>query len=221
MIKCCIFDLDGTLLYTLDSITLHLNNTLGQFGISPITVEQCRIFIGKGARNLVTCAVRAGGDYSDDIVESVLSVYNESYNSEPLPLTYPYPGICELVDELYRKGISLAVVTNKPQNTARQLIDHFFPDRFSIVVGGRAGAVLKPDPKDSLDVLKYLSVSNTETAFIGDTSLDVATAKNMNAAISVGVLWGYRDEKDLSDAGADFIVKSARELSEVLLGYDN
>ena len=220
MIKCCIFDLDGTLLYTLDSITLHLNNTLKQFGISPITVEQCRIFIGKGARNLVTSAVRANGDYPDDVVESVLCVYNEAYNSEPVPFTYTYPGIGELVDELYKKGVHLAVVTNKPQNTARQLISHFFPNRFSIVVGGRAGAVLKPDPRDSLDVIQQLSVSNDETAFIGDTSLDIKTAKNMNAAISVGVLWGYRDEKDLGDAGADFIVKSAHELLEVLVNYD-
>ena len=216
MIKCCIFDLDGTLLSTLDTITYHLNNTLLSFGLRKITVDDCAAFIGNGARKLVERAIKSGGEYSDDLRDGVLSIYNMAYNSEPLPLTSPYPGIIELVNKLYDSGVYLGVVTNKPENTAKQLISHFFGDKFISVIGGRPGAALKPDPADSLSLIESVGVKASETAFIGDTYVDIQTGKNMGASLSVGVLWGFRDEDELARAGADIIVSDTDELWEAL-----
>lgn len=216
MIRCCIFDLDGTLLSTLDTITYHLNSTLLSFGLRKITVDDCAVFIGNGARKLVERAIKASGEYSDELRDKVLSVYNEAYNFDPLPLTEPYPGIIELVNKLYDSGVHLGVVTNKPEITARQLISYFFGDKFISVIGGRPGACLKPDPADSLSLIESIGVEASKTAFIGDTYVDIQTGKNMGAALSVGVLWGFRDEDELSRAGADVIVSDTDELWEVL-----
>lgn len=217
MIKCVIFDLDGTLLSTLETITLHLNNTLRGEGLAAITVEDCRAFIGDGARKLVGRAIRKHAEVDGETESRVLAAYNEAYNNEPLPMTVPYPGICDLVDALSERGVSLAVVTNKPQDTARQLAEHFFPGKFDVVTGGRAGAVLKPDPTDTLAVIEALACTPSETAFVGDTSVDILTAKNARVALAVGVTWGFRAKEELVAAGADRIIDHPLELlSEVL-----
>ena len=212
MIKCCVFDLDGTLLSTLDTITLHLNNTLRGEGLLEITVEECRAFIGDGARKLVARAVAKSGEVSAESFERILTTYNAAYNNDPLPLTEPYPGITSLVDELVSRGYRLAVVTNKPEPTAKKLIDHFFGESFELVIGGRAGAVLKPDPADTLNAISALGYTSSEAAFIGDTSVDILTARNAKVALSVGVSWGFRDVAELSTAGADVIINGADEL---------
>ena len=212
MIKCCVFDLDGTLLSTLDTITLHLNNTLRHEGLLEITVEECRAFIGDGARKLVARAVGKSGDVNAAVFERILATYNEAYNNDPLPLTEPYPGVASLVSELVRQGYRLVVVTNKPERTAKKLVEHFFNDSFDLVVGGRAGAVLKPDPTDTLNAIAELGCSPSETAFIGDTSVDVLTAKNAAVALSVGVSWGFREISELVGAGADLIIDKACDL---------
>lgn len=212
VIECCVFDLDGTLLQTLDTITYHLNNTLSSEGLITISSEDTRRFIGNGARKLVSRAVGVSGEVGEDKVERVLTVYNTAYNKDPLPYTYPYHGVTELIDALYEKGIKLAVVTNKPEATANQLITHFFPNRFSCVCGGRAGAILKPDPTDTLEVIRKLGASPETTAFIGDTSVDIETGKNVGVAISVGVSWGFRNREELIASGADLIVDTADNL---------
>ena len=212
MIKCCVFDLDGTLLSTLDTITLHLNNTLRSEGLLEITVDECRAFIGDGARKLVLRAVGKSGEVEVPRFEKILATYNEAYNSDPLPLTEPYPGITALVGELVHRGYRLAVVTNKPEPTAKKLVEHFFKDSFDLVIGGRAGAVLKPDPTDTLNAIAELGCLPSETAFIGDTSVDIMTAKNATVALSVGVSWGFREVAELSAAGADVIIDEAKSL---------
>ena len=217
MIKYVIIDLDGTLLYTLDSILYHLNRTLDSFGLSKITIEQCGEFIGNGARLLVKRAVAVSGDFDDELVERVLKTYNEAYNNDPLPHTYPYDGIDELVSALYERGIKMGVVTNKPEPTARQLVEHFFADRIAFVRGGRAGAVLKPDPRDSLDAIHSIGGAASECAFVGDTYVDIETGKNMQAALSVGVLWGFRTEEELSAAHADLIVVKPSEILDAVI----
>lgn len=216
LIECCLFDLDGTLLSTLDTIRYHLNNTLKKFGLRTISTEECARFIGNGARLLVKRSVSKSGTCDAALIESVLSDYNSAYNSDPIPHTEPYPGISDLVDRLYSKGIKLGVVTNKPQPTAIQLVEHFFKDRFDIVLGGREGAILKPDPTDALMALDVLGSVPSETAFIGDTSVDVETGRNMNARLCVGVSWGFREREELVSAGADAVVDNADELLSVL-----
>ena len=219
MINYVIFDLDGTLLYTLDSILYHLNRTLEKNGLLKITLHQCSDFIGDGARKLVTRAVEAGGVFDKELTEKVLGEYNAAYNSDPLPHTYPYDGITELVDELSSRGLTLGVVTNKPEPTALQLVSHFFGDRISFVRGGRAGAVLKPDPTDSIASLTSVGGVPSECAFVGDTPVDIATAKNMGAALSVAVSWGFRTRAELEATGADVVVDKPTEALTSILGH--
>ena len=212
MIKHVLFDLDGTLLSTLDTIAYHLNFTVSSRGLGEVTVEDCRKFIGNGARKLVSRALAKNGVFDEEMIAEVLFSYNDAYDSDPLPLTVPYEGVVELVDELYDKGIKLGVVTNKPEPTAKKLIDSFFPGKFAFVSGGREGAVLKPDPKESLDMLAKLGGTSSECAFIGDTDVDIKTGKNLGAALTIGVSWGFRGRDELLAAGADFVADKASEV---------
>lgn len=219
-IKYAVFDLDGTLLYTLDSIRYHLNRTLLSNGAREITLEQCSEFIGNGARLLVTRAANASGITDEALIGKMLREYNEAYNSDPLPHTYPYEGVSELVDALIARGITVGVVTNKPEPTARQLVSRFFGDGIAFVRGGRLGAVLKPDPTDTLDALASLGGVAGETIFVGDTSVDIETGRNMGAAFSVGVLWGFRDRAELEGAGADLIVDDPMKILGAVNEYE-
>ncbi len=214
MIKLCIFDLDGTLLNTLGTITAHLNCNLTEKGLDPITVDECRRFIGNGAAKLVERAVGKSGVFDADIVNGVLSKYNEDYNNDPLPNTKPYDGVTELISELSSAGCKLAVLTNKPEPTAIQLVSHFFGDAFSAVKGGKGGRSLKPDPSTALEIAMELDAKPSECVFIGDTSVDIMTGKNMGAAFAVGLLWGFRDSDDL--VGADLITDSTDEILSFL-----
>ena len=212
MIKYVLFDLDGTLLSTLDTIAYHLNFAVSSRSLGKVTVEDCREFIGNGARKLVSRALAKNGVFDEETVSEVLLSYNKAYDSDPLPLTKPYEGVVSLVDKLYDMGFKLGVVTNKPEPTAKKLIDSFFPGKFSFVSGGREGAVLKPDPKESLDMLQKLGGRASECAFVGDTNVDIITGKNMQAALTIGVSWGFRSRKELLDAGADFVADDAISL---------
>ena len=217
MIKYCIFDLDGTLLNTITTITYYVNSVFEGRGIEPITEEECKIFIGDGARMLIKRALLSKGAYSEDSFEGILREYNETYNSAPLYLTEPYPGIRELIDALLLTGVKLGVVSNKPDDTTVSVVKEIFGGSFTVIRGGRAGVPLKPDPTAPLEVLREMGANDTsELAFIGDTAVDIITAKNMNASISVGVLWGFRSREELVDAGADVVVSTAEELLEVL-----
>ena len=218
MIKYVLFDLDGTLLSTLDTITYHLNGALSESGLDPITVEDTRAFIGNGARKLVERAVEKSGNSDPELTSRVLARYNKAYDMDPIPKTEAYPGICELVDALYSKGVKLAVVTNKPDDTAKKLVKHFFNERFFSVSGGRTGIALKPDPTEAISVLRDMGGDVSECAFVGDTSVDIHTGKNMGASLSIGVSWGFRSRDELSSAGADYIVDSADDLLKILGG---
>lgn len=220
MIKYVLFDLDGTLLSTLDTITHHLNAALRAYSLSEITVENTREYIGNGARKLVTRAVMQSGVDDEDTINAVLSDYNRRYDNDPFPSTRPYEGITDLVDRLYTEGYVLGVVTNKPEPTAKKLIGHFFGDKISVVSGGRAGIKLKPDPDESLNVLSSMGGVPCECAFVGDTSVDIYTGKNMKAELSVGVSWGFRSRNELTDAGADVTVDDAEGLYAVIIGEE-
>ncbi|MBQ7343277.1 MAG: HAD-IA family hydrolase [Clostridia bacterium] len=218
MIKYVLFDLDGTLLSTLPTITYHLNGALSAHGLGKITVENTREYIGNGARKLVTRAVNRCGVDDEAVISAVLSDYNRAYDADPLPKTEPYDGITALVDRLHAEGFKLGVVTNKPEPTAKKLISHFFKDKISIVSGGREGIVLKPDPTESLSVLADMGGVPSECAFVGDTSVDILTGKNMGAALSIGVTWGFRSREELLCAGADVTVDDAESLYASLKG---
>lgn len=217
MIKYCIFDLDGTLLNTIRSITYYMNNTLRAEGIAPITEEECKIFIGDGARKLVERALRSKGIDSPEVCERVLASYNAAYDRDPYYLTEPYPGIMELIDELNARGLVLGVLSNKPDSTAVSVVKRFFGESFVCIAGGREGVALKPSPDSTLDMLRDMGGTPETLAFIGDTAVDITTGKNAGAALTVGVLWGFRKREELERAGAGVIAECARDVLEAVL----
>ena len=216
MIKCCIFDLDGTLLYTLETIRFYLNKALEMNSVSPITKEECQSFVGSGVRVLIRSALDSRGINSPEIFERVLSDYSRAYDNEPYHLTQKYRGIDYLLSELKKCGIKLAVLSNKPDFATKRTIERFFPDTFDVVFGGRDNVALKPSPDGCLEILSELGFSANECAYIGDSDVDVITGKNMNAALNISVSWGYRTREELISAGATTIVSSAEEISKLV-----
>ena len=206
MIKACIFDLDGTLLNTLKTITYYVNSTLGEMGLAPISESECCSFIGHGAHHLIKSALAAKGITDDAAIASTLKVYNAKYDADTLYLTVPYDGIVDMVDSLFASGIRLAVLSNKPDATTVDIVEKFFPGRFAIAHGGRAGIPLKPDPTALNMTMAELGVSPPEVMYIGDTGVDVTTGKNAGAYKTVGVSWGYRPVSELTECGADVII---------------
>lgn len=218
MIKTCIFDLDGTLLNTITTITYYVNLTLKDFDLPPITEEECKVFIGDGARALIERTLKSKGVSDRAFTNEALARYSEKYNSDPYYLTEIYEGVPELIERLKNDGVKLAVLSNKPHETTFQVIDRFFPNVFECVRGGSSNIPLKPEPDGALEILRELSSQAAECAFIGDTAVDILTAKNMGAALGVGVLWGFRGKEELILAGADAVVADKDELLLALGG---
>lgn len=217
MIKGCLFDLDGTLISTLESIRYFLNKTILKRGVREIDEAETKIFVGRGVRKLFeTTLASRGYDLSEknvcDELEKMLVEYNRDYDSDPVYLTEPYDGICDTVNALRGMGMKMAVISNKPDYPTKKIIEHFFGDTFDIVEGGSDRIPLKPDPAWPIDICERLGVSPSEVMYVGDTSTDMKTAKNFGAGVAVGVSWGFRDEKELRENGADIIIAHPSEL---------
>ena len=214
-IKACIFDLDGTLLNTLTTITYYVNEALSREGARAISEEECRVMVGKGARNLLERSLALVGREVADF-EAFFAAYDAEYNAAPEYLTEPYEGVIALIEALRKSGMRLAVLSNKPEGAVRPLVERFFGDAIEIVAGARAGAVLKPDPMAVAPVLEALGVTAEETAFIGDSGVDMKTAKNYGAGLAIGVLWGFRDREELLSCGADLLAEKPADILKAL-----
>ena len=217
MIKCCIFDLDGTILDTITTITHYVNVILKKHGIEPITVDECKYFAGNGAYKLIERSLNSRGIYDEDRIKSLLAEYVPAYDEAPLYLTEVFDGISDMLSALKAKGIKLAVLSNKPDTAVKSIVEHFFPGVFDEAAGGMDGVPLKPDPTAAVGILKRLGISESETAWIGDTSTDIETGKNLKAAMSIGVLWGFRKLDELVGAGADIVVNKTDEILKAVL----
>lgn len=224
MIKTCLFDLDGTLLDTLDTIKYYLNATADRFSLPHVSRDETRMFVGNGAKNLVA---RVFEKYGFDMTKSENSAtrdefwrdYVDSYDRSPFYLTHPYDRIPELISALRQRGIRLAVISNKPDPTVKQLIADTFGDAFDIVEGAREGVALKPDPEAPLSICERLGVLPSETAYVGDTGTDMRTGRAYGAALNIGVSWGFRDVPELLECGATHIVSSPDEILSLIDGF--
>ncbi len=213
MKKLCIFDLDGTLLNTLDSIAYYVNDTMKHFGLPVIETEKIRTFVGNGAKNLISRSLRYNGSELD--AEKVLSVYIEKYNSDALYLVKPYEGIPELLSKLWENGVTLSVLSNKPHSSTSIMIDEIFgKDLFSVVRGPYNNEKVKPDPAVANEIAKGFEKENC--FFIGDSDVDIETGKNA-LMHTVGVTWGFRDRDVLQNAGAEKIVSKAADIADIVL----
>ena len=211
-IKAVLFDLDGTLLNTLDDIAESANFVLERFGYPTHSLDAYRYFVGNGVDNLIKVILPEEAR-TPETLRSMKEVYLERYGAHSMDRTRPYDGVPEMAAELKSMSLSLAVISNKPDADSKFTISGTFPEGlFDIVTGGRSGVPLKPDPAIVRDVLGAFGVPPSEAVMVGDTSVDIQTAKNAGC-VSVGVSWGFRPE-EVSDA--DFVITHPSELPELI-----
>lgn len=215
MIKACVFDMDGTVSDTINSIAYFANNALEKYGLSAHPTEKYKLMVGNGAAILVRRMVEANGCTDEEVYQKVLKEYNETYDNDFLYLTKPYDGILELLDALRARGILTAVLSNKPHGTTLKVADALFGDRFDVVFGQREGKPIKPDPTVFKEIMADWGITPDECMYLGDTGTDMQTGKGGNA-FTVGVLWGFRSKQELLDNGADAIVATPDEVLKIL-----
>lgn len=213
MIKAVIFDLDGTLLNTLEDLTDSVNHVLQSHGMKTRTIEEIRSFIGNGVPTLIARSVPADTDKNttDVCVKEMAEYYKDHADIK----TKPYEGIAELLVTLDKKGIKTAVVTNKVEQAAVILCKAKFGNRFDAVIGDNGKDKLKPAPDNVFRAIKMLNIKNEDVLYVGDSEVDMITAENASL-VSVGVTWGFRDSEVLRANGAKYIVSSPSEILNIL-----
>ncbi|MDD2974555.1 MAG: HAD family hydrolase [Aliarcobacter cryaerophilus] len=213
MKKTVIFDLDGTLLDSIEDIASSMNKVLESLQLPTHKIEDYKHFVGGGVDILVENAL---SNQSKEIKDEVTKRFKVEYDGKLHSKTLPYDGIYDLLDELKKLDINLAVLSNKPHEFTVSYVNHFFKNYdFKEIHGQKKDVPKKPDPKAALDIVKCLDSSCENTYFIGDTKIDMQTAKSANMT-AIGVLWGFRDEKELRDFGADFIVSNPLEILKII-----
>lgn len=215
MIKAVVYDLDGTLVDTLTTIAYYANAALEAHGLCALQKDDYKYYVGNGAKKLVERMIVAANASPDEYYDSVFEMYNKMYDSAPTYLSAPYEGIVETVGKLHGMGIKQAVLSNKPDFAAKQVISENLGDIFERVYGAREGVKLKPEPDALLSLLAELEVGADETIYVGDTSVDMLAGKSAGA-YTVGVLWGFRSEDELRTSGADSIISKPCELLDII-----
>lgn len=210
--KACIFDLDGTLTNTLESMTYSVNLTLKEMGLSQITKDQCRMFVGNGARVLIEESLKVSGDPEASRIEEGMKIYGRIFDQNCTYHVTPYEGIPEMLKALKDRGIHLAVLSNKPDRQTVKVVKEIFGDNiFDYAQGQKDGIRRKPAPDGVWYLMEQMQVSKEECLYIGDSEVDAATGKNAGLK-TIGVLWGFRDRKTLETAGADHLIERPEEL---------
>lgn len=210
--KACIFDLDGTLTNTLESMTYSVNLTLEEMGLSKITKDQCRLFVGNGARVLMEKSLKAAGDTDASRIEEGMEIYGRIFDRNCTYHVTPYEGIPEMLKALKDKGIHLAVLSNKPDRQTVKVVKAIFGEElFDYAQGQKEGIRRKPEPDGVWYLIEQMHVSKEECLYIGDSEVDAATGRNAGLK-TIGVLWGFRDRKTLETAGVDDLIDRPDEL---------
>lgn len=209
MIKAIIFDLDGTLLDTLEDLYLAVNHALKTFNLPLRTKEEVRAFVGNGVENLMIRA--AGENFSKELLDEFKAYYSVHKNDN----TCVYPQIYELLSEFRKRNIAMAVVSNKFDAAVKELAQKFFADTFTCAIGDRDGIARKPAPDSVLEAMRLIGASASETLYVGDSEVDILTAKNA-CVKCVSVLWGFKDKEFLLKNGATDIVSLPSEILNFL-----
>ena len=213
--KAVLFDMDGTVMNTIDDLNDSVNASLRHFGMPGISREDTLRFIGNGARRLIEQAVPAGT--GEDMLEEVLKYYVNYYQSHCMIKTAPYDGITELMKSLRDAGVRQVIVSNKPDAATKEIAGRFFEGLAEFVIGEREGLRRKPWP-DMVDAaVGLLGLSKEDCVYVGDSEVDLATAVNAGLHC-ISVLWGFRDRKTLEDAGALSFAETPAELGNMILG---
>lgn len=216
MYRCCIFDLDGTLLNTTYALQRATNLTLERFGLGPLTLEQITGIVGDGYRTQMERALRLSGDERLEHYEAALPAYLEIFGRECMYRVEPYDGILELLDFLKERDIRTAVFSNKPHaQTMANIQGVFGTEVFDLVRGQVDGVPKKPDPAGVWGIMEELRVTPGDCLYFGDTNTDMKTGRNAGVD-TVGVLWGFRDKEELSAFHPKFLIKRPQEAIAIL-----
>ena len=211
-----IFDLDGTLLDTVADLANATNQALAKCGYPTHPTEAYYRFVGNGINKLFARALPEEAR-TEENVQRIRTLFIPYYNEHNADDSHPYPGIVELLTQLQSQGIQLAVASNKYQQATAKLVGHFFPNiRFAAVYGQREGVPIKPDPTIVNDILSETGISHAHTLYIGDSGVDMQTARNASVE-SVGVTWGFREEEELRTNGATHIIHNAKDILKLVL----
>ena len=209
-----IFDLDGTLLNTLGDLRAATNHALEVRGLPPHSMEEIRQFIGNGIRLLICRAMPEGTPEAE--IDAALDDFKAYYAAHIHDRTVPYDGIPQLLTALRKRGIQVAVLSNKIDSASQQLIEYFFPGKTDVVFGEHVGVPRKPDPTSCRMVMQQLGVQPEQVLYVGDSGTDMQTAKNAGL-YAVGVTWGFRSEKELNEYHADMIVNKASDIFDIVM----
>ena len=213
-----IFDLDGTLLDTLDDLTDSMNYMLGKHNFPLRTRDEVRNFVGNGVRKLVERAVPPEYKADDEFIDKFYNDFSLYYNSHSDIKTSPYPGTLDMLDKLLHSGFDIAIVSNKIDSAVKSLSTKFFGERIKSAIGEKPSIRHKPEPDMVFMAMEEMGADKENSIYIGDSEVDIQTAKNAGIPC-ISVLWGFKDRKFLEDSGAMAIVESMEELGERLVNY--
>ena len=209
------FDMDGTLLDTLDDLRDSVNTVLSGYGLALISPYEAAHFLGNGAKHLVHCSLKER--VSPEQEEEILEEYKAWYQDHCRIKTAPYPGVMDLLARLKAVGCRMAVVSNKPDPAVRELNEYFFGGLIETAIGEKTGIRRKPAPDTLLEAMRLLEADRKECVYIGDTEVDLQTAENAGLNC-ICVAWGFRSIEELQSAGAEAIVGTAEELEKLITG---
>lgn len=213
--KLVIFDLDGTLLDSIEDLALSTNYALRKYGFPEHTRDKYRYFVGNGVTKLIERALPESLR-TEETIEAVRAEFAAYYDLHKSDMTAPYSGIVELLDALQQRGVMLAVASNKMHEATCAMVDFYFPaHQFSVVLGQRQGVAIKPDAAIVNEILTRTGVTQDEVLYVGDSGVDMQTACNAGVP-GVGVTWGFRTRLELEENGARFVVDRPVEILELL-----
>ena len=221
MIKAVIFDLDGTVTDTLSTLAYFGNKALNAHGFLSAPEDEYKYFAGDGKKKLIERMLQYNNENTEENFKKVEKTYDAFYDVDPIGKTVAFDGIIPLIKKLHQKGIKVFINSNKPHDVLLMILEKLFPEgSFDKVYGQIDGIPHKPDPTLALKLAEEFLLEPEECLFVGDTSVDMKTAKSAGMN-SVGVLWGFREEEELKNSGAMYIIKKPEEILDIILKIEN
>ena len=213
--RLAIFDLDGTILNTLDDLADSTNAALRMNSLPERTTDEVRRFVGNGIHLLIERAVPDGTP--DELIEKVFADFKVHYGAHCEDKTAPYEGINEMLDSLRSAGVKIAVVSNKADFAVQKLCERYFPGRLDFSVGERENVRRKPAPDSAFESMRTLGISAADSIYIGDSDVDIETAKNAGIPC-LSVTWGFRSREFLIGHGATRLIDTPEEVAKEIIG---
>ncbi|MBI1871537.1 MAG: HAD family hydrolase [Chlamydiae bacterium] len=209
--KAVLFDLDGTLLDTLADLANSMNTVLENFNFPIHPIESYKSFVGEGVEYLAMMALPAK-ERQDSMIQNCVQAMRKEYQKRWNELTQPYPGIPELLDELAKRQVKLSILSNKPHDFTKIIVEQFLPKwKFKVVLGAQNTLPKKPHPKAALQIAKEMEEPPEKIIFLGDTKIDMETAVTAGM-YAIGALWGFRTREELLQSGAKSLIQKPEEL---------